>query len=383
MPARVLIVVEYYLPGFKAGGPLRSIDGLVSELGDEFDFRIVTRSHDDGEKEPYSGVRIDGWNRVGNAEVFYASNRNLTTSGLARRIREACPDVIYLNGCFGPMAVRVLSARRLGIVPRLPIIVAPRGEFSAGALRLKWFKKRLFLRFAKCMGLHGGIVWQASSPLEAVDIRNTIGASARVKVAGDLFTQLSQADESRPAKRSGAARFVFLSRVDRKKNLDFALRLLASLDGDVSFDIYGPIADVAYWRECEECIRRLPSSVRATYHGAVPHHAVASVLAGAHFFVLPTRGENFGHAILEALTVGCPPLVSDQTPWFQSAHTAAGWSIPLDNVERWRRELQRCIDMSQEEYNSISILTRRVAQTEMRESPSRAQNKMMLDELLT
>jgi len=382
MPARILIFVEYYLPGFKAGGPLRSVDGLVSGLGDEFDFRIVTRSHDDGEKEPFSGVRIDGWNRVGHAQVFYASNRNLTTRGLANRIREASPDAIYLNGCFGPMAVRLLCARRLGIVPRLPILVAPRGEFSSGALRLKRFKKRLFLLFAKYTRLFDGIVWQASSPLEEADILNTVGSNARLQIAGDLFTQLSHPNESRPAKRCGAARFVFLSRIDRKKNLDFALRLLASLDGDVSFDIYGPITDATYWRECEEGIRRLPVSVQVTYHGAVPHHAVASVLASAHFFILPTRGENFGHAILEALTVGCPPLVSDQTPWFQSGDTAAGRSIPLDDVERWRRELQRCIDMSQEEYSSISVLTRRVAQTEIRESPSRAQNKKMLDELL-
>src|SRR5262245_30291030 len=287
MPARVLVFVEYYLPGFKGGGPLRSINGLVSGLGDEFDFRIVTRSHDDGEKRSFGGVRIDGWNRVGNAQVFYASRRNLTTTGFANRIRETSPDAIYLNGCFGPMAVRLLSARRLGMVPRLPILVAPRGEFSSGALRLKRFKKLLFLLFAKRMRLFDGILWQASSPLEAADILNTVGSSARLKVAGDLFTQLSPRNESRPAKRSGSARFVFLSRIDRKKNLDFALRLLASLDGDVSFDIYGPITDATYWKECEEGIRRMPVSVRVAYHGAVPHHAVASVLASAHFFVLP------------------------------------------------------------------------------------------------
>jgi D-inositol-3-phosphate glycosyltransferase len=380
---RVLIFLEYYLPGFKAGGPLRSISSLVSRLGDEFDFRIITRCHDQGEQEPYPNVRIDDWNPVGSAQVCYASRRSLAIAGLVQMVQHASPDMIYINGFFGPMAVRLLVARRRGLVPQLPIIIAPRGEFSPGALLLKAVKKRLYLRLADRTGLYDGIVWQASSPLEEADIRNTVGADACVKVAGDMFPQLSpSSDEPRLGKRPGSVHFVFLSRISRKKNLDFALQLLSSLDGDVAFDIYGPIDDATYWAECEACIRRLPSSVHATYRGAVPHHAVAGVLARAHFFILPTRGENFGHAILEALTAGCPALVSDQTPWFRSGNAAGGLSIPLDDVEQWRRELQKCIDMDQDEYRSMSMSTQRAAQIERRESPAATQNKQMLDELL-
>ena len=41
---KVFTLAPHYLPGFKAGGPIRSIANLAAELGDEIDFRIVARS---------------------------------------------------------------------------------------------------------------------------------------------------------------------------------------------------------------------------------------------------------------------------------------------------------------------------------------------------
>ena len=32
-------------------------------------------------------------------------------------------------------------------------------------------------------------------------------------------------------------------------------------------------------------------------------------------FLFPTKGENYGHVIFEALAGGCIPIISDQTPW--------------------------------------------------------------------
>ena len=41
----ILIILNGYIPGFKFGGPIRAIENLVHHLGDEFDFRIITRDH--------------------------------------------------------------------------------------------------------------------------------------------------------------------------------------------------------------------------------------------------------------------------------------------------------------------------------------------------
>ena len=43
---RVLVVADYYLPGFRAGGPVRAISNTIRRLSAHADFSVVTRNHD-------------------------------------------------------------------------------------------------------------------------------------------------------------------------------------------------------------------------------------------------------------------------------------------------------------------------------------------------
>ena len=70
---RVLILADYFLPGFRAGGPIRSLANLVEQLGDEFHFRIITRDRDFGERQAYSDTAANQWQPVGKAQVNYLS----------------------------------------------------------------------------------------------------------------------------------------------------------------------------------------------------------------------------------------------------------------------------------------------------------------------
>ena len=42
----VLIFADHYLPGFKAGGPIRTINNLIEALGDTFRLLVFTRDRD-------------------------------------------------------------------------------------------------------------------------------------------------------------------------------------------------------------------------------------------------------------------------------------------------------------------------------------------------
>jgi len=132
----ILTFAHYYLPGNLAGGPIRSIANMVDLLSDEFDFYIITSDRDYGAKNPYSDVNIDEWNTVGNAKVFYASEKYLGLNQLRKLISSTPHDLLYLNSFFDPtFTVKPLLARWLKKVPSKPIVVAPRGEFSQGALQ--------------------------------------------------------------------------------------------------------------------------------------------------------------------------------------------------------------------------------------------------------
>ena len=113
------------------------------------------------------------------------------------------------------------------------------------------------------------------------------------------------------------------------KNLDFAIAVLAAINGGVNFNVFGPIEDRLYWADCQRLAERLPGNVRLRYRGLVKPDEVAQVLERHHLFFLPTRGESFGHAIVESLMAGCPVLISDQVHSLaQLGSTARGMGAP-------------------------------------------------------
>jgi len=304
---RVLTLIDCYLPGFKHGGPIRTLANLVESAPPDIEFLVLTRDRDRGDAAPYPGIPRDAWVEVGRAKVRYLPRSCERLLPLIKRVRDACPDVIYSNSLFSRMNVRVLLLRKLGQLPRTPFVLGPRGELSPGALKLKAAKKSAFLWIAGKLGLLRNLCWQASTDLERSEIlaacaRHGISVSpADVVVACDIAGRSQPIVESRSPKRRGVANFVFVSHISPKKQLDRVIDLMASLRGEIHLDIYGPIDDKAYWKLCEERLAALPASVLARYHGPVEQSAVAGIFAKHDAFVFPTLGENFGHVIAEAL----------------------------------------------------------------------------------
>lgn len=136
----ILVVCNYYLPGYKSGGSLRTIVNMVDRLKDKFNFLIVTLDHD-GDNVPYTTVKINEWNETGNVKVYYLSKNRMTFSKLRELILECRPDSIYLNSVFSTLTFIVLTLRKMSLIPNLNIILAPEGELSHGALQLKAVKK--------------------------------------------------------------------------------------------------------------------------------------------------------------------------------------------------------------------------------------------------
>jgi glycosyltransferase involved in cell wall biosynthesis len=350
----ILTLVACYLPGFRAGGPIRTIVNMVENLGDEFDFRIITSDRDLGEARPYTNVKVDEFNDVGKAKVFYASPKMMSLGNLKKLLKDIPHDVMYLNSFFSPrFTIRPLLLRLLGVLPDKPVIVAPRGEFSEGALKLKSPKKRAYIAFSKTMGLYKNVIWQASSEYEERDIRKWFGGSAVVHIAPNLTPAAATANQklyqNRRQKEKGFLKIIFLSRISPKKNLDGALRILEKVKGCVEMNIYGPVTDEAYWAKCREIIDRMPNNVKVTYKGSVPHEEVPKVMAEHDLFFFPTHGENFGHVIHEALSVGTPVLISDQTPWRELGKHQAGWDLSLSNEDNIVNVVEFCCSMPPQE----------------------------------
>lgn len=384
---KILVLAGYYYPAYKAGGPVRTIHGIIDQLGTNFDFSIIAYDRDFGEKTALQGIHVNQWQRIGNANLYFASPEQFTVISFLKMLNELQYDILYINSFFSfQLSILPLLLRRFRLIKKRAVILAPRGEFSPGAINLKHTKKRCFLWFAKLLKLHSSIRFQASSTLEAEHIQQWISCDkninykgSNISVATDL-TAISpfSAPEWNSLKIQGLLRIVFLSRISPMKNLDYALKIVCQLKGNVVFDIYGPIhrnRDANYWTNCQRLIESMPSSLRVNYHGAIQPTQVRVVISQYDVFFLPTRGENFGHVILEALSVGCPVLISDKTPWRNLIAKQAGWDLPLEQPKTFIEVLEQLQAMNAQQHSVFSEGALRLAINSINSPESVEQNR--------
>jgi glycosyltransferase involved in cell wall biosynthesis len=359
---RILIMLYRYLPGVKSGGPIRSISNLVDALGHEMDFRIITTDRDDGDDTHYKSIEPNRWNEVGKAQVLYLSPDRLGMRSMFAVLASEKADFLYLNSFFSTrFSIVPLLLRELGARGQKAVLLAPRGEFSPGALQWHRRRKKTWIGMARRVRPYRTLVWHASSSHEEQDIRRVFGPGAAVRVALPLSSSgpppVTNGDASLP-KNPGALKVVFVSRIVPKKNLLQAIQMLKNISGEVEFNIYGPAEDRAYWRLCEDGISALPGNVHVEFRSVVEHSAVGRIFSAHHLFLFPTLGENYGHVIFEALTAGCPVLISNHTPWKDLEQSNAGWDLPLDRPELFHAALQRCVAMTDTEFRAKSACAR-------------------------
>lgn len=361
LPARpkpaLLIFVEYFLPGYRFGGPVQAVANLVALLRDDYSIFIVTRDRDVGDRQPYAGIRIDEWLERDRYQVLYLPLHRLTLRAVGQLLGERPDALIYTNSLFSRFT-RLLLLHSAGT--GRPLIVAPRGELHPGAIRLKAYKKQPYVWLLRWLLRHR-IRWHATSPHEKTLIQHWFRvADGRVAVAPDLPGSVAQ----RPPhhKKPGQLRLIWLARIAENKGLRFLLDCLPHVSaGPVTLDIYGPVVDVRYWCDCQRLISAMSARHTITYRGELPHATVGETLSRYDFLVLPTQGENFGHVIAESLSAGLPVLISDQTPWRNLGGQQAGWDLPLER-DRWVDALQTGIQFDNAAYTKFTAGTTVLAQ---------------------
>lgn len=359
---RILCFTSWFLPGVKSGGPLRSLTNMFDWLGDQFEFSVVTRDRDLGDSGPYIDRNIGRWYPIKGGQVQYLRATYQTPKVIRSLVQECEPDLLYLNSALDSMlGICPIALRKLGYMRSVPpVVIAPRGEFSPGALAIKHLKKMTYLQSARLLGLYDRVTWHATSIPEQSDIRSQWGRDARIALAANMPPRGVMSEQLiRRPKEPSRIRLVFLSRVSRKKNLLGAIRILEQMSGAITLDIYGSLEDPGYWAECAGALAGLPANVCVAYKGALAPEVVISTLSQYDAFLLPTFGENFGHAILEALLAGCPVILSDQTPWRGLSDRKAGFDLSLNDTQAFRDAIRSLIAMDAAEFALWSESARR------------------------
>lgn len=356
MPKKnLLLLTDFFPPGFRSGGPARSCYNLAIGLSDMLPVKVITRDRDLGEENPYGNVVPDAWIPLaGDVTVFYSSPQEQGLRAIYQQLRSNPGSVFYLNSMFSvPFTIYPLLLHWLGWI-KGRVVLAPRGMLKPSALQFKSVKKKVFLLLFRLLGWHRRLVFHATSKEEAEDIRQVF-ATANVQVC-DIVPELALLEQRiAHEKTTDVVRFCMVGRVHPIKNMHKALQALSHLSGmQVQVDVIGPYENKPYYDLCQSVVTALPPGIQVVFHGALPQHNIVPLLQRADFFYLLTQGENFGHAIFEALALGKPVLISDQTPWRGLETIQAGWDISLNDEQTLKNTLLTAASMNNTVYQEWS-----------------------------
>lgn len=348
-----MILCDWFLPGYLAGGPIRSIETLTQQLGKDLNFRIITTDRDFRSDVAYTQVPANTWTIFEGREVFYVSPENMNSAFILDLISTTPHDVLYLNSLFSRLfTVYPLQWKRQGKIGS-HVVLAPRGMLGDGALAIKPLKKKMFLFFSKAFGLFKDVCWQSTSAQETAEIRKRIGHQARIMEVSNLPKATEEANTIE--KEPGRLRLCFISRISEKKNLNFALEVLRSINSmPITFDVYGPVEDQAYWEVCSATAKHLPATVTFDYRNSLRPEEIGATLENYHALFLPTQNENYGHIIVEALQHARPVILSDQTPWRNLHEHGVGFDIPLSDKQAFVDAITELVALDQACFDSMS-----------------------------
>lgn len=185
--------------------------------------------------------------------------------------------------------------------------------------RRAYFKKILYLHLVEKRNLEGAAAIHFTSNQEMrASLPYGLGPPSFVIPLG-IDPEAGGGSDSKTAREiypslDGKKVILFLSRLDAKKGLNLLIPALASLtvrQKNFVFVLAGS-GEPNYEKEIREHLYKYGLLDRTLMTSFVEGDTKWSILRSADIFVLPSYHENFGVAVVEALALGVPVVISDQ-----------------------------------------------------------------------
>ena len=252
-------------------------------------------------------------------------SRRLTT-WLRSSVREF--DLVHIHAVFNHASDAAASVcRKAGV----PYIVRPLGTLDPWSMKQKAGRKKIFWSLVGKRMLQGSAavhytaVGEKTATEETLNINHGCVIALGVEVNGSSLAK--KAAEYFPT-LAGHKYVLLLSRLDPKKNVEIMIDAFTTLKDDAWRLVIAGDGSRDYVSSLKQ---RAGGVEKIIFSGWVDGEQKEALLHDASLFVLPSRHENFGLSVMEAMAHGVPVLASPHVNLAHEIEAAnAGWVVDLD-----------------------------------------------------
>ena len=287
----ITVIVDYYFPSVRGGGPKKSVFLLQDLLKDKIKFNILSYNKDvDGMKYDPKNLIFDVSYISHPLKVFFLLNK----------------DTIYLNSFFSKISIAILFFSRF--LSSKKIIVAPRGElFYDNIIKNNTFLKKTAIFLIKFLS-KSGLIIHVTSDSERYAAKQILGNKFQYVNIPNLISLDFNSNYEK------VFDFSFVGRVIYKKGLLLFLNQLKTIEKSLRINLCVIVEDLKYWEQCLISIENLSHhSIEINLNA--DESLVKEKLSKSTFTIVPSVNENHGHVIFEALENNSLPIISTGCPF--------------------------------------------------------------------
>lgn len=215
----------------------------------------------------------------------------------------------------------------------IKIIISPRGSLSKDALNISKYKKYIFKKiFGQNRMLSNCDAFHATSVKEKDEIR-ALGYKQPIAIIPNGVN--IPLNKKIRFKTKDTTKFLYLGRIHPIKGIDLLIETWADIEleyQNCSLEICGYYEDVQYYNHLKKMVKKLGLK-KIFFSEKVSGLEKEKKYLDNDIFIMPSKSENFGLVIAEAMSYGLPVITSNQTPWSVIQKNNYGWVTGLNKNE--------------------------------------------------
>jgi glycosyltransferase involved in cell wall biosynthesis len=298
------------MPAYRYGGPIWAVHGLcksLTQLGHEV--HVFTTNVDGSNNSDVPlGVPVD----IDGVKVWYYPSQQLRRLFYSPNMKKALKqsinyfDIVHLHSIF---LWPILVGARISQKKQVPYLIMPHGMLVKDLIKRKsrWIKSlwiKLFDQYTleHASGIH------VTSKLEEEELKPfgfKLPPIFMIPNGIDIPDTISK-----KRAKDNENIILFLSRVNWKKGLDRLIEAMAYVSKGRL--IIAGNDEEAYQKTLEQIAIKNGVTNRIQFIGSVYNQDKEKLLNSASMLVLPSYSENFGIVVLEAMSYGCPVIVTPE-----------------------------------------------------------------------